>query len=54
MKGKEVKTCQEWQDCKAKFMDKLLHEKARQCLMFVKALLETGDTCLVENTINNY
>ncbi len=49
MKGREVKTCQEWQDGKVKYMDRLLHEKARQC-----PLLETGDACLVENTINDY
>ncbi len=35
-------------------MDRLLHEKARQLSMFVKVLLETGDACLVENTINDY
>ncbi len=54
MKSREVRTCQEWQDCKVKFMDRLLHEKTRQCPMFVKVLLETGDVCLVENTINAY
>ncbi len=47
MKCREVKTCQEWQDCKVKFMNRLVHEKARQFPMFVKALLETGDACLV-------
>ncbi len=54
MKGREVKTCQEWQDCKVKFMDRLLHEQARQCPMSVKAILETGDASRVENTINDY
>ncbi len=35
-------------------MDRLLDEKARQCPMFVKVLLERGDARLVENTINDY
>jgi len=48
--AKDIHQCQAWHECKADVMAKILSEKAKQCQVFRKALVNTGNKRLVHNT----
>lgn len=52
--GRKCNTNADWKRIKVDFMKSLVFEKAKQCPKFVTALLDTGDSCIVENTRNNF
>ena len=52
--GREIESLPTWKNIKFNIMDKLIHAKSEQCTEFVKALLESGDLKLVEDTDHEY